>query len=142
MNTKYVAGTLLLAAAIGGYIYSTRFSSQQSSNTSNNQGENVQPATQHVPVAGTVVIEMNETGFSPDTVTIKNNTQVVFKNVGTESHWPASNLHPTHGIYPEFDPQRPIPPGESWSFVFSRIGTWKMHDHLMPRMLGAITVTE
>src|SRR5262245_55787372 len=41
-----------------------------------------------------------------------------------------------HLIYPEFDPRRPIGPGERWSFRFSRPGTWKFHDHLTPDMTG------
>jgi len=99
-------------------------------------------ATDKTLIAGMVTVTMDENGFSPDTITIKNHTQVVFKNVGTQPHWPASDIHPTHGIYPEFDPQHPVPAGESWSFVFTRIGTWRMHDHLMPRHIGALIITE
>ena len=106
------------------------------------QNGDVQPTPKDVPPVGSVVIEMNENGFTPDTVTIQKDTTVVFKNVGTEQHWPASDIHPTHGIYPEFDPQRPVPAGESWSFAFAKVGRWRMHDHLMPRNVGAITVTE
>ncbi len=89
-----------------------------------------------------VVIRMDNGVFEPDTITIKRGTQVVFESVGSESHWPASNLHPTHGIFPEFDSKRRVAPGESWSFVFDRVGEWRFHDHLSPRMLGTIVVTE
>lgn len=127
---KYTIGILgVLVIGVGAYMYAGR----QPSDT----------PQQPVPnVIGSVIIEMNENAFTPRDITIQKNTEVVFKNIGTEAHWPASNIHPTHGIYPEFDPERPIPPGESWSFVFTKVGSWKMHDHLVPRILGSVTVTE
>ena len=87
-----------------------------------------------------VVIQMNETEFSPAKITIKKGKAVKFINEGKESHWPASNIHPTHAIYPEFDPKRGIAPGDSWSFIFDRVGSWRMHDHLFPRITGVIIV--
>lgn len=89
-----------------------------------------------------VIIEIREDMFSPDPIEIKKWTKVIFKNTGTVVHWPASNLHPTHGVYPEFDPQEPIKPGEEWSFMFDKVGTWKYHDHLNPEITGEIIVTE
>ena len=93
------------------------------------------------PAVGNVsVIDMTDRGFVHDKVTIKQGDTVVFENVGIEDHWPASNIHPTHQIYPEFDPKRPIPAGQSWSFTFEKIGIWRMHDHLSPQFTGAVTV--
>jgi len=85
-------------------------------------------------------IHMDETGFSPRELTIKRNDVVIFENTGVEAHWPASNIHPTHEEYVEFDPARPIPAGQSWSFIFSEEGTWKFHDHLFPEFLGTVTI--
>ena len=85
-------------------------------------------------------IHMSEDGFSPSTLNIKQGQTVKFINDGKEDHWPASNIHPTHLIYPEFDPKRPISPKESWSFTFNKIGIWRMHDHLYPEFTGTITV--
>jgi hypothetical protein len=90
----------------------------------------------------TVTILMQEETYTPVDLTIKKGTKVVFKNETTEPRWPASNLHPTHSIYPEFDPKRPVESGEEWSFVFNNTGSWKYHDHLAPLIRGTITVTE
>jgi len=130
MSMKYgmSIAVIVIVAAIGVYLYAHRGTVQHSADA--------------VLIVGTVTVTVNENGFSPNTITIKNHTQVVFKNIGTGSHWPASDIHPTHGIYPEFDPQRPVVAGDSWSFVFTRIGAWRMHDHLMPSHLGTITVTQ
>ena len=93
--------------------------------------------------AGTATMKMSEAdSFDPQNIKIKKCTKVVFENVGTKEHWPASDLHPTHSIYPEFDPQRPVEPGDSWTFVFGKVGNWRYHDHLFPATRGTVTVEE
>lgn len=87
-----------------------------------------------------VTVTTTDKGFEPETIKIKKGTEVVFKNLGIQPHWPASNLHPTHGIYPEFDPQKAIDPGEAWPFVFKKKGAWRYHDHLYPQVTGSIEV--
>ena len=90
--------------------------------------------------AATVVIK--DGGFAPASITVKRGDTVVFQNQDSQAHWPASDLHPTHGIYPEFDPQTSIEPNKSWSFTFDKVGKWKYHDHLFPSVHGMVTVTE
>lgn len=87
-------------------------------------------------------IVMKEESFEPETLTIQKCTKVIFKNQDKVARWPASNLHPTHGIYPEFDPLEPVKAGEDWSFVFDKSGNWKYHDHLFPSIRGVIIVSE
>ena len=96
--------------------------------------------TQNAGVSVTVL--MKKDSFDPETITIKKGTTVEFKNVDTLDKWPASNIHPTHTIYPEFDPLQPINPGSSWSFTFNKVGKWSDHDHLDPSIRGTIIVTE
>lgn len=78
--------------------------------------------------------------YSPSFLTIPQCTKVIFINQDTTDHWPASDIHPTHGIYPEFDPKRSIKPNEKWSFVFEKKGKWSFHDHLYPTINGTIDV--
>ena len=87
-----------------------------------------------------VPVRMGETGFRPDTVEIREGDTVVFENGGQVPHWPASAIHPTHQVYPEFDPRRPILPGERWVFRFERPGTFPFHDHLNPEAVGSVRV--
>ena len=86
------------------------------------------------------IIEMTENGFEPDAVTVDQNSTIIFLNKDTQPHWPASNPHPTHELYPEFDPRQEVVQTESWSFRPKKIGTWKYHDHLFPHIKGVITV--
>ena len=58
----------------------------------------------------TQVIEMTSNGFEPQKITIDKNSSIIFINKDKVARWPASNVHPTHEIYPEFDPHGdPIP---------------------------------
>lgn len=87
-----------------------------------------------------VIVLMQEGKFEPEELQIKSGTRVIFKNTDTKLRWPASNLHPTHGIYPEFDPDAQIAPTEEWAFVFRKKGRWRYHDHLIPSIRGTIVV--
>ena len=86
------------------------------------------------------VIEMTPDGFIPAEVTIDQNSSIIFINKDKESRWPASNIHPTHELYPEFDARKPIAPSESWAFKPKKVGEWKYHDHNFPHMRGVLTV--
>jgi|GEM_PF-1392341 len=88
----------------------------------------------------TQVIEMTTNGFVPQEVTIDESSSVIFINKDSVTHWPASDIHPTHEIYPEFDPKKGIEQGKSWTFKFTRVGEWSLHDHLFPHFRGKITV--
>jgi plastocyanin len=85
-------------------------------------------------------VELREEGFVPETIWVSPGDTVRFVNLLDKPFWPASNLHPTHEMYPEFDPKEPVPAGSSWSFRFRREGTWPYHDHLSPYYRGIVTV--
>lgn len=85
-------------------------------------------------------IVLTKEGFFPNEATIRQGDTVVFTTTAGEDFWPASDLHPTHGIYPEFDPKQPVLPNSSWSFKFDKVGTWPYHDHLSPLDGGTIIV--
>ncbi len=88
------------------------------------------------------VIEMTPNGFEPNSATIDTNSAVIFVNKDTNPRWPASNIHPTHEIYPEFDPKNQIEAGKDWTFKPKRAGTFKFHDHLFPHFRGTLIVQE
>src|SRR3989344_562292 len=88
------------------------------------------------------VIEMTPDGFKPNSLTIDTNSTVIFKNNDKNPRWPASNVHPTHDIYPEFDPKMQIEIGKDWTFKPKKIGIFKFHDHLYPHFRGTLLVEE
>jgi len=77
-----------------------------------------------------VTVKITDSGFEPKDLNIKQCDTVEWVNETEEEKWPASDLHPTHEIYPQFDPREPIEHGKSWSFTFDQVGEWRYHDHL------------
>jgi len=100
----------------------------------------VDAAFAHESDDGSVVVHATDGGFEPRSVEIYAGDTVVFENVGGEAHWPASDDHPTHEEYPEFDPKKPVQPDTEWSFTFDRPGKWKYHDHMNPYLTGEVVV--
>ncbi len=88
----------------------------------------------------TYTIEMTPAGFVPDRLDVLAGDPLLFENSDESDHWPASDVHPTHQLYPDFDAQRPIPQGESWSFALFRPGVWGCHDHLNPQFTAQVVV--
>ena len=105
--------------------------------------------TQTSVYSGVFRVEITDNGFVPDNVTISQGTTVNFVNTGEKNHWPASNFHPTHTLYPEpsgcigskLDACKGLKMGEVFSFQFNKVGTWPMHDHLFPGLVMIIKVT-
>jgi len=89
----------------------------------------------------TTIIKMTADGFEPQTVTLDQNSTVIFLNEDSKDRWPASNNHPVHDIYADFDPKKPVSPGGSWPFKPKKAGEWKFHDHLNPHLRGTLIVT-
>ena len=86
------------------------------------------------------IVELTEKGFLPNEITIRKGDTVKFTTSRAKPFWPASNLHPTHEIFPEFDHKTPISPDESWSFKFEKAGIWKYHDHIHANFTGKVVV--
>lgn len=97
-------------------------------------------AAQTSAATGTASVVLTEEGFEPSELTVRKGTTVVFSTTTGRPFWPASNIHPSHEIYPEFDPAEPVPADATWSFTFEREGTWNMHDHIRSYFVGAIHV--
>lgn len=96
----------------------------------------------------TFTVEMNSSGFSPSSLTISSGDTVKFLSK-SGTHWPASNVHPSHMLYPQsggdcktsaFDACKGLNAGDSWNFKFDQKGTWGYHDHSSPSLTGQIIV--
>lgn len=106
--------------------------------TTQTQPETVQPVTDPV----TVTYDNN--GFSPKEITVAKGTTVNFDNQTEIPMWVASDVHPDHTNYPEFDAirvngQYPEPKND-FKFTFDKPGIWTYHNHTMPDHTGKITV--
>jgi plastocyanin len=102
--------------------------SQSSSTSANSEGAN------NVRYTGS--------GFEPNSITIKAGQAVTWTDKSTDDMWVASNPHPTHTDYPGFDALKNIPPNGTYSFTFTKVGTWGYHNHLNPSQQGEVIVTK
>lgn len=152
---------------IGGGIIALALSGASCSRPTNSQTDNQTPAVTDpavgttMPVPGTntpetevvdvptappvatktVTVNYTGSGFSPNTVTINAGDTVRFVNTGqTAAVWPASNPHPIHTDAPGFDARRPLDTGGSYSFTFTRAGTFGYHNHLNLAQTGTVVV--
>lgn len=126
-NIILIAGAVVIVG-IGVYVYTQQAPTEE--------------MPQEVVGDPAVTIVRTSAGYEPNEVTIKKGDIILWTNESDEYHWPASDLHPTHGVYPEFDPLKPIAPGDEWKFQFNQVGEWKFHDHIRANKIGTITVTE
>ena len=108
--------------------------------TSTSPSPSVSPSVSPTPQAKGATVTITDAGFSPSTITVKPGTTVTFVNDGQGPHWPASNPHPTHTDLPGFDAKHALATGETYSFVFQKIGQWGYHDHLNPSTMGVVIV--
>ncbi len=125
---KHAPLPLLAIAAVAGLVYSGFLRSGDRSSK--------------IQEPGPYVIELAADGFSPSQITVPVGATVTFRTVRGQPFWPASDIHPTHEILPEFDPRTPLPPETEWQFRFERAGVWNFHDHLDPRSKGRIIVRD
>lgn len=161
MNNKIIVAVIVVAfIAVGGYfLFRGSYQPPVAPSISNQQPVSQPPSTQ-VPVTQTTppveqnVVTYTNSGYSPSTLRVKVGATVTFKNESSRSMWTASAVHPSHMVYggtslvehcPDikgtaFDACTGIQPGNSWSFTFTKIGTWKYHNHLNPSDTGTIVV--
>ncbi len=104
----------------------------------------VKASVRPVPITETMArkwsVEVKGGRFIPSELKIKKGDTVVWTNRDSSPAWPASAIHPTHQVYPGFDALKGLNTGESYSFIFDKIGSWKYHNHLSPSVTGAIIV--
>jgi len=145
-NTYIIIGGVIIIV-LGGFLF------LQSGNTPE---QSVPEASTPSPLENgeSITVTYTNSGYVPKEVTISQGTRVIFQNQSNLFMWTATAIHPTHTIYPGssilkcgaqeqpmiFDACGSVAPGESWSFAFQEVGSWRYHDHLNISKTGKITV--
>lgn len=170
MNRNTLIGLLAIVVIIGGILYYLNnsagepdFLSQQGTSTPVTMGTEATstPATGGSTTTGTglnasvqtVTVTYTDQGFSPTTITIKRGSKVRFVNATSESMWVASDQHPTHTAYSGTSRTEHCPDtagtafdqcaaGNSFTFTFNKVGSWKYHNHSESDEGGTIIVTQ
>lgn len=139
MKNEIMIGIVVLVfgAIAGWYILGSKAPIQQSRQQPT---PTVQPETSMTGEKG--AISYADTGFSPQSLTVKSGTTVTFTNVSAQPMWVASDVHPTHQLLPGFDELKSVGKGESYSYTFTKVGTWTFHNHMNPSDKGTVVVTQ
>jgi len=159
MSKKYAISAIVIVILVLGFILLNQSGKNSEPTPPVNPPLDSNPAVVTTPSPETnpnsaAIIVFSDSGFSPNTISIKKGDTVTFKNSSSFDFWPASGIHPTHTVYsgttlqehcPDnagvaFDACSGIPPGSSWSFKFERTGNWNYHDHLHAKFSGEIIV--
>ncbi len=142
MNNKILVGFVVLVggAIAGWYLLGSGYSK-------GTPASEVAPKTNETTGAPVVSgektsISYGTGGFTPATVTVKVGTTVRFANDGSAQMWVASAVHPTHQVLPGFDQLTSVGNGGSYEYTFTKVGTWKYHNHVNPSETGTVIVTE
>ncbi len=86
------------------------------------------------------VVNYTNSGFVPATLSIKAGQSVRFVNMTQGAMMVASNPHPEHSDYPEFEQGKTVGYKGIYDFTFVRVGTWGYHNHLNPSKTAVIVV--
>jgi plastocyanin len=89
-----------------------------------------------------LTVTLKEDGFHPRVLNVHAGETVTFKSALGKYFWPATDFHPTHSVFPSFDPKEPVSPEDTWSFTFEKPGVYKYHDHLAAYYFGIVRVSD
>jgi len=102
---------------------------------------------------GGVTVRYTSAGFTPQNVTIKSGEKVTFINETSGPMWVGADAHPTHtefdgtdrathcsGSYTGPTPFDQCQPGSSYTFVFTKTGTFEYHNHSAAQFSGTVVV--
>lgn len=118
-------------------------------------GEETGSVADILPGAGASVsaftVRYTADGFSPSTMTVPAGATVTFINQGGGEMWVASDEHPSHTIYSGTTRSEHCPDttnttfdqcarGNTFSFTFTKAGTWEYHNHVASSDRGTIVV--
>lgn len=115
------------------------------SSKSPNSGQSTQQVTQTPKNPQTFqrgaeeTVMVTESGFDPETITIKVGTRVIWMNKSGKTVTVNSDDHPTHKKYP-FLNLGAFEANSSVQAVFDKAGTYTYHDHFNPSHTGKVTV--
>ena len=111
----------------------------------------VASSTPTTPQPKTVEVTYTDQGFSPQELSLNLGDTVTFTNTSTGPMWVGSDAHPTHVLYSGTTLKDHCPDttdtafdqcsrGDTYSFTFTKAGTWKYHNHSKAAFGGTIEV--
>jgi plastocyanin len=131
-----IGGGLLLANKNSDNDTAANNKTNDTSNMSTSESSNSNDTSNSTTPAATDKVEIKNMAFSPADITVK---------VGTAVTW-TNNDSIAHDVTEHDDQTGPdsglLQPGKSYTFTYSKAGTYKYFCSIHPNMTGTVTVTE
>jgi plastocyanin len=144
MSKKWTVGIVVIIVVLGAWFL---FSSKSTTTYAPTQNElpktetqSNTPAMEDGTVPQVVTVTYSDNGYSPATVNINVGDAVKFVNESSGKMWVASAPHPAHTDYPEFDEKSAVSKGGTYEFTFTKVGSWKYHNHAKATHYGLVVV--
>ena len=133
-KTIMIAVLVLVLGGVTAYAVTVKKKDTQNPLTTQPNTTSNERSSSPAPKTDTTIVTYDNNGFSPESIEITKGTTVNFVNKSDMPLWVASDPHPEHTIYPEFDTivatNGEMPElGQDFSFKFEKTGTWKYHSH-------------
>ncbi len=132
-----------IIVVVGGAIF---FIAKPGNNTNNATNVNSSAKAQtslNIGVSSGNVINITENGFSPNAKTIAVGQAIGWINNSSSTVYVAPDNHPSHmkysGVWDDNGAGQ-ISAGQTYTFTFTKAGTYTYHDHLNPSRTGTIIV--
>jgi plastocyanin len=90
------------------------------------------------PVTGNVTVNLTESGFAPKMVTIRIGTTITFTNNSSSAMW----VQTSGQTLPGFDAGKSVAKGNTYSYTFTKVGSWKYTNHVLTSQTGTVIVTQ
>lgn len=132
-SSKATIALLVLAVVVMGGVYMAFRGTKVTTEPVNN------PSTLSQLQAGKV--SMTAGGFSPETITIKAGDTVTWTNADSAAHQVATDPYPSEDALASFKAANPALQNATYSYRFTKAGTYTYHDHLAPlKFKGTVVV--
>jgi plastocyanin len=85
-------------------------------------------------------VSITSTAFVPATISVRPGQAVIWTNTDNARHLVASDPYPNDDALPGLNSQQAIEPSGTYSYVFSKVGTYTYHDNLNPNLTATVLV--
>lgn len=134
------AGVLLVAAAVLAFVFmAPKSSAPTSDQIETKTEETTEKKSADTATNTSITIVYTNSGFSPNSYTVKAGSTVKVENKSSSSLQFSSADHPTHREETELN-LAAVEPGGSITFTPTKTGTWGFHDHLNASNTGTLIV--
>ncbi|MDP3988551.1 MAG: cupredoxin domain-containing protein [Candidatus Levybacteria bacterium] len=136
MNKLFIGIVALVIIFAGLFFYKNL--KNNTSPVSGSTASSVQQTQTNKPLS-VVMVTITKDGFSPKTIAVKKNTEVIWVNKDGSRATVNSAVHPTHLVYPPLNLGQ-VQKNSTVQLVFDKPGTYNYHNHFIPSQTGTVKV--